>query len=502
MSGRKLIKGTAWSLAGQGASVAASALITPFVVRQMGAAEYGILAFVNLLTSYFAYTDLGMGTASTRFASLEESAGSNREAEIIWAGISLSTVLGTVISVLVMYFAPSISDGLLHVESALRVQTILALRIASIAFLLKNIAGVMNTPQLVRLRFDTYTAITSGSVILQIALTPIILWFGGNLVTIVAMVAAINFLALVFHFVMGRHLLPQLWPPRLNTALFRLLLNFGVLIVLSQVPELLLSNAERFGVTYFTSVSSLAYYSIAYTYANLSLIAAIAMGQVLLPMFSRLQSSSREDELGRLYRRSIVSMCFMLAPSAVLLAVVARPVLTILIGSDYGRESTPACYLLLIGIVFSGISYVPGSLLFAADKGSIVARIRWYELAPYVLVAAALTLKYGIVGAAAAWTLRAIVDSLLLNIAVQRWRNLISFSANNALRLAGVLIFLLPPVIAMNLFQGKWVWTALLTCVCLILYVLNLWRRVLTTSEKFWITSWSRRLLPQGAGAR
>src|SRR5215469_8201768 len=130
MTGRRLIKGTVWSLAGQGASVAASALITPFVVRQMGAAEYGILTFVNLLTNYLAYTDLGMGTASTRFASLEESAGSNREAEIIWAGITLSTVLGVGISVLMISFAPAISDGLLHVGSALRGQTILALRIA------------------------------------------------------------------------------------------------------------------------------------------------------------------------------------------------------------------------------------------------------------------------------------------------------------------------------------------------------------------------------------
>jgi O-antigen/teichoic acid export membrane protein len=502
MSGRKLIKGTAWSLAGQAATVAASALITPFVVRQMGAAEYGILVVLNLLTSYLAYTDLGMGTASTRFASLEESAGSNREAEVIWAGISLSTLLGTVVAVLMVAFAPAISDGLLHVGSALRGQAILALRIVGIAFLLKNIAGVMNTPQLVRLRFDTYTAITSGSVLLQIVLTPIILWLGGNLATIAAMFAAVNICTLGLHFAMGHRLLPQLWPPRLNTALFRPLFNFGALIVLSQVPEVILTNAERFGLTYFTSVSSLAYYSIAYTYANLSLIAAIAMGQVLLPMFSRLQSSSREEELGRLYRRSIVSMCFTLAPVAVVLAVAARPVLTTLLGVDYGLEGTPACYLLLVGTVFSGISYVPGSLLFASDNGAIVARIRWCELVPYLIIAAAFTMKYGIVGAAAAWTLRALVDSLLLNIAVQKWKKPISFSLGNLLRLAGALAFLLPPVIVMTIFQVRWVWTGFLTCVCLMLYIVNLWRRVLTSSERSWVSSVSRHLLLQSAVAK
>jgi O-antigen/teichoic acid export membrane protein len=502
MSGRKLIKGTAWSLAGQVATVAVSALVTPFVVRQMGPAQYGILAFLNLLTGYLAYTDLGMGTASTRFASLEESAGSSREVEVIWAGIGLSALLGAVFAVLTIALAPAISDELLHVAPALRGQAILALRIVGLAFLLKNIAGVMNTPQLVRLRFDTYTAITSGSVLLQIVLTPIILWLGGNLATIAAMIAAVNFCALGLHFAIGRRLVPQLWPPRMNTALFGPLFSFGALVVLSQVPELILTTAERFGLTYFTSVSSLAYYSIAYTYANLSLIVAIAMGQVLLPMFSRLQSSSEEQELGRLYGRSIVSMCFTLAPVAVVLAVAARPVLTTLLGADYGLKGTPACYVLLIGIVFSGISYIPASLLFASNKGATVARIRWCELVPYLMIAAGLTMKYGVLGAAAAWTLRALVDSLLLTIAVQKWKKPIPFSLGGFLKLGGTLAFLLPPVIVTTIFQVSWVWTGILTCVCLMLYVVNLWRSVLTSSERSWVSSVSRHLLPQSAEAK
>src|SRR5215470_5851973 len=133
MSGRKLIKATAWSLAGQTATVVASVLFTPFVVRQLGAAEYGILAFLNLLTSYLVYTDLGMGTASTRFASLEESRDSDREAKVIWTGIGLSTLLGGIVAALMIAFAPAISDGLLHVSSALRSQAILALRIIGAA---------------------------------------------------------------------------------------------------------------------------------------------------------------------------------------------------------------------------------------------------------------------------------------------------------------------------------------------------------------------------------
>jgi O-antigen/teichoic acid export membrane protein len=496
MSGRKLIKGTVWGLAGQATTVAASAVFTPIVVRQLGASAYGILVFLNLLTSYLAYSDLGMGTASTRFASIEVSAGSNRETQVIWTGVGLSTIVAAMVAVLIIVLAPAISNGLLHVESPLRGQTIAAMRIVGIAFLFKNIAGVLNTPQLVRLRFDTYTAITSGVVFLQVMLTPIVLWLGGDLVTIALMIAVINFCALGLHFVVGRRLLPELWPPRADAALFWPLLHFGVLVVFSQIPELILANAERFGLAYFTSVAKLGYYSLAYTYASLTIVAAIAMGQVLLPMFSQLQSSADAEQLGRLYRRSIVSLAFTLAPIAVVLAIVARPVLATLVGQDYGRESTPACYVLLGGVVFGGLSYVPLSLLFASNKGSVAARIRWYELVPYFMVAAFLTKKFGIVGAAAAWTLRALVDSLLLTLAVQRWKGLVSFSVGSALRYAGALAFLVPPIVLVAVVHVKWMWAAFLTCGCLMLYVFNLWRHILTASEKFWVAGLSRRILP------
>jgi len=158
--------------------------------------------------------------------------------------------------------------------------------------------------------------------------------------------------------------------------------------------------------------------------------------------------------------------------------------------------------VLLIGIVFSGISYIPASLLFASNKGATVARIRWCELVPYLMIAAGLTMKYGVLGAAAAWTLRALVDSLLLTIAVQKWKNPIPFSLGGFLKLGGTLAFLLPPVIVTAVFQVSWFWTGILTCVSLMLYVVNLWRRVLTSSERSWVSSVSRHLLLQSAEAK
>lgn len=68
MSGRRLLRGTAFTLTGQAATIAAAALLTPFVVRQLLPSSYGLLAFLNVLINYFAFSDIGMSVASTSFA--------------------------------------------------------------------------------------------------------------------------------------------------------------------------------------------------------------------------------------------------------------------------------------------------------------------------------------------------------------------------------------------------------------------------------------------------
>lgn len=503
MRGRQLIKGTAWSLTGQAITIVASAAIMPFVVRQLGPSRYGVLAFFNVLINYLAYADIGMGTASTRFAAQEECQRNPiRESEVIWTAVGLSTVVGLLVGTSIIAGATVVSDHILHVRSTLRTEAIIGLRIIGVAFLAKNIASVLNTPQLVRLRFDTYTAITYGAVLFQTASMPIILWLGGGLIAIAAMIAAINFLVLLMHFGVGAGLLPQLWPPRrISIETAKPLFAFGITLVFSQFPDLILTNAERISLTYFASVASLAYYSIAYTYASLSVLVALASAQVLVPMFSRLQSSADREHMQQLYCRSLGFLCLALGPAAVLLAVAAKPVLSIWAGPDYGQHSIAACYVLLVGLVFNGLANIPASLLVAANRIGLLARYRYFELPPYLIAVVLFTSRFGVVGAAIAWSARAIVDAAVVYIAaerVMRFRYLRDAPRGRS----SVLALLLPPIIALMIGPTQWFWTPIATFISLSLYLFVIWRFILTTSERAWIAASSRRGLGKLSLAR
>ncbi len=494
MSLRKLLRGSAYTTAGQAILIAASALLTPLVVRQLRPSSYGLLAFLNALIGYLGYADLGMGIASTQFASQEQARRNpRRESQVIWTGLGLSLGVGLLVSAAIAADAPLICDRFLHLEAVLRPQGIWMLRIVAGAFLLKNVAAVLNTPQLVRLRFDTYTAITSGGALAQIILTPTVLFLGGDLIAVAAMIAILNLTVMVLHFVVGRKLLPELWPPAIDKRLIKPLFTFGGTTVFSALVELVLTGADRMMLAYFVSVAAVGFYSLGYTYASLAVIVAIGIAQVLFPMFSQLQSLEDRAELRALFGRSATLMWLALVPIAVLLAVLTRPVLDTFLGLLYSTNSVPLAHVLLVGMLFSGMAYMPVQLLFASGKAITVARYRSAELLPYLVAIPVLTLKYGIMGAAVAWALRAFADSIALYLILDKaeFPGLLADLARSG-SIVGVL---LPPLLLLWLAPAQWLWQASVTTVCLLAYVLLVWRLVLTPGERNWLVAIPKRLL-------
>src|SRR5947209_20349204 len=83
-----VVRGTVWSVVASGATAVASFLITPFTLRLFGPEQYGIWAILTTIVSYFGFADIGMGTASTRFATEAHHQGdSKREADVIWTSL-------------------------------------------------------------------------------------------------------------------------------------------------------------------------------------------------------------------------------------------------------------------------------------------------------------------------------------------------------------------------------------------------------------------------------
>src|SRR3954471_24670881 len=150
----KVVKGSLWTLAGQVLPMFASLITLPIVVRVLGAEGYGLLQLIILIPNYFAFSDLGMGMASTRFAAEAFGRGDrDAEARVIRTAAFIALISSALLAVPIAIFAgPIVSQ--FSIPADLIAPAILGLRITSATFVVTVLATVINSPQLSRLRMD------------------------------------------------------------------------------------------------------------------------------------------------------------------------------------------------------------------------------------------------------------------------------------------------------------------------------------------------------------
>jgi O-antigen/teichoic acid export membrane protein len=295
---------------------------------------------------------------------------------------------------------------------------------------------------------------------------------------------------------------PELCGFTLNRTAVRPLLSFGGALALSGVAAVLLVNLEKAVLTRVTTVSVLAYYSIASTFANMATLFGLAMGQSLMPAFSQLLTPERHEQLKNLYLRAIRVNLFALVPMLAVLCVIARPFFTLWAGEDFGRESTGPFYVLLVGLFFNLNAYTPAGLLLAAGRTDVIAKLYWIELFPYIAVTAFLTTRFGALGAAASWSLRVIVDAVIYAWLSEKFGG-VRFGARALLPtfVLGTLV-LAPAVVLAVFYQTSPVFLPVVLIVGLILYVLIVWKRVFDNGEKDWVSAKMNLIISMGRKQR
>lgn len=399
----------------------ATLIATPFVIRLLGPASYGVLALIHVLIGYLSVADMGMGTASTRFGSIAHARGDDDgEATAIWSSLVLAAVpAATVALALAIGARPLVEHGL-RLPAYLHEPAVIAVRLAAIGFFARAMAGVLNTPAVVRLRMDIVVLVTAGTSTAQILLIPIVLFLGGGLTGAVMVVAGAGIAAALLFAIMGVRLLPRLRRPHIDAKLLKSLARFGGGLVISTIAAIFLSNIEKLLLPRYASVQALAFYSVAFSLGYMLTQLPVAMLQSLIPAFSQLHANGDDEGLETLYRHSLRGMLYWALPGATFICAVAHPFFTVWAGPQFGRESTLPLYLLMGGVASEIMAYVPYAMLVTLGRTDTIARCQISLSVPYVFVSAILIHYLGAAGAAAAWSLRAVASVVVFSFFARR----------------------------------------------------------------------------------
>lgn len=415
ISGSLLARNTLINLIGQIAPLLVAVFTIPFVVRGLGTDRFGLLAIAWVVLGYFNLFDLGLGRATTKYvAEAFGKGGEDQVPAIIWTAVSVQAAMGLLGTIVLWAITDLLVDEVLNIPAELLEEARLTFHLLSLSIPIiltsSSFSGALEAAQ----RFDLLNAVRIPTSILTYLLPLLGLSLGLGLPGIVALILLARSGALFALVAMNLQVFPGLREYSASSTLLSSLFAYGGWITVSSLVGPILVYLDRFLIGSLLTVSALAYYTAPYEAVTRLWVISASLTMTVFPAFSTLVGRRDEKRLGSLLSRSVKYILLATGPVAVVISLFAGEILQIWLGADFARESTAVVQILAFGVLINSLGQTPFAFLQGVGRPDIPAKFHLIELPIYIALAWILVSRFGIVGAAWAWTLRVALDALLL----------------------------------------------------------------------------------------
>ncbi|HKU17797.1 MAG TPA: flippase [Candidatus Saccharimonadales bacterium] len=413
---RKVAHNTLWNVGGSLASLGVGLLALPVLLHTLGEARMGVFTLALGLIGFSGLLDLGLGRALTQTVASSLGMGRPRGAvaALVWHVLRLLALFGLVWAVMLWWFIPPAVQHLFHLEGTLKAETVFGLRMVALSLPFALVAtgamGALEGIQAFR-RVSTFRSLLSvsqfGLPTLAVLLKPDVGWAvaGLALSRVLSMIVWLHGLRREFQrekaIIHAREDLQHL-------------LRFGGWLSLSNVIGPLMVYADRFYLASVFAPAQVAYYAVPYDAVfRLTSLPMTALNALFPALAEAQQRATRTAPLLLVAMRAMVSL---LLPPLVLAIAFAMPLLTFWLGASFALHAVHVFQWLLLGVLLNSCAQVPYAALQAHGRADHTARLHLLELPLFAVMLASSVWCWGVEGAAIAWTLRVLLDALLLYV--------------------------------------------------------------------------------------
>jgi O-antigen/teichoic acid export membrane protein len=388
------------------------ALVTiPHYLHYIGEERFGVLAVIWSLLTYFGFVDFGFGRAVTqRLARLAHLPDIERS-RVLWTGLVASVVLAVLGSIVLYFTASYLLSSQLKMSAALRDEATVATLWLALSLPLVLPASVFFGALQARLRFyEANLTQMIGSVLVQIV--PLLLAMSGRvelsyLVPAVLLTRAITNL---FLFAQCRRHVPLLGGPSIHMASLREMSGYGGWISVMNIIGPLLITLDRMIISVVSGARYVTHYTVPYDLVSRGTVISGSVSSALFPRAALLA-----DEDGRaLTQRAAATLLAIMTPITIIGLLALHPFLVIWVGQNLARHSWGVGELIFLGVWINCIAVPHYSRFLATESPKKVALIYLFEIPVYLILLWYGIHYWGVVGAAAAWSLRVLLDTGLL----------------------------------------------------------------------------------------
>jgi O-antigen/teichoic acid export membrane protein len=418
---RALTRGVGWNLAGLVLPLPAGLIAFPLMASALGEFRFGLLTVVWAVVGYFSLFDFGVARALTRELSIGIRDGAAAgESDWVRTAAVLSLTFGVAGAALLSLASPLLVQALGNGDNAAQRWEILLTIVATSALLpvfllICVLQGILEAMQRFRDLALLRLPLTLATYLVPVAVLP----FEPNVPTIVCCLVATRLVIVAaFWFGGARRTLAGTGGGAFSMQRAKTLLVQGGWMTVTNVISPVLTYLDRWLVVALISVAALGYYSVPLEVGQRLLVVAVAVAGVLFPMFAREGSHSQRSAAG--YRHSSAAVAFSVMPIVLVVGGWAEELLSLWMGQTFAQQAAVALQIIMPGILLNSIARIPFTLLQAAGRARTTASLHLLELPVYVGVAWWLIANFGLLGAAAAWTVRVLADLALMLAAAAR----------------------------------------------------------------------------------
>jgi O-antigen/teichoic acid export membrane protein len=399
---------------GLGLPLLAAVFTIPMLIASLGDARFGLLTLIWAVVSYFGLFDLGLGRALTQqLAVLFAKKELQQIGALVGTAILIMTSLG-MFAGLFMAACASWGVGLINAvpdnQEAIYAVYAMALAMPFIV-LTSGFRGILEAHHafgvinVIRLPMGLFTFI--GPLVVVLCWEP-------RLEFIAIVLSAGRLLACAVHAYFAWRVLPkEARPLAWDYRLLKPLCVSGGWLTVSNIISPFMGYVDRFVIAGIVSVSAVAYYATPHELVTKLWILPGALTAVLFPTFAA-QMSERDPQTWVLFRKAVYWLFMALLPITMLIAIFANELLSFWINSDFASQSAVMLQIFAFGILVNCLAHVPFTLIQGAGSARLTAIIHAGEFPFFLLVLWWLTNAFGVKGAAMAWLLRMLVDTIIM----------------------------------------------------------------------------------------
>lgn len=408
-----IIKNSIWNLVGY---VIPSLVAIPalgYMAHKLGPELFGIYTIAIAVVGYAGIFDMGLTRAITREIAIYRNNSTERKKIIASATVFL-LALSTLGGCLVLIFSASIVH-FLNITAADFVDINNSFKLLALTipiFLLNQLwIAILEGDE----KFKAVNIQKSFSSTFIAGMPALFVIFDGTLLSAIAGLLISRIISLLIAFLLVRNEIVQSGM-RLDLVTFKRLIFFGGWITVSNIISPAMVYFDRFIISNMLGARHVAYYSgPSEAIARLGILPA-AVGRAIFP---KLSCAGHKDELKRNMTVSWLLMFAVCAPVVIIGIVFAENILHLWLGTSYAAHSKNILIILLVGFLFNALAQVPFTAIQSAGKAKITALLHCAEIIPYFVMLYFFVQHYGLIGVAFAWSIRVIVDWIILTIISQ-----------------------------------------------------------------------------------